>query len=263
LIGGEDAYDTGGSGGYVDTSESFTYDGPGDVTGELQAMSDRESAVLSQGWNADGTRATLGVNLGGTLSSDGSASDGTSDLLNNYTYNFIGEMTAVQQVGQSGGNSVAPKFSAIGYDIGGRMTSVDTYNASSADSGSQVTGLAISYDHESRPTDLTYTAQDSILAGYHYGYDSDGTYRTSIPSATRPTPRTRRAVTRPGRRRPTFTTATSNSASGTAASVAAAAAAIPSLTPIGPTRRQPTAASRTMPTAIATAPAPRSPPATA
>ncbi len=162
----------------TDSSVAMTYSGPGEVTGESQQLSGFYNVVLSQAWNADGTRASLAVNIGGTLESSGTVSGGTPDLLNTYGYDYLGEMTGIEQTGQIDGNTVANKYAAVGY-TDGLMTSVNTYLASSADSGSEVLHEAIAYNGDSQATSLTYTnmaggEDNGLLAGYHYTYYSDG-----------------------------------------------------------------------------------------
>jgi YD repeat-containing protein len=177
MIGGVDSYADpgfGGSGGFsgIDTSDTLAYNNVGQVVGEAQAISGRETVVIAQGWNADNTRASLSAVIGGTLASDGSVSGGTLDLENIYTYDARQRMIGIEQTGAFSGGAT-PKFAALGYDDANQVTTIDTYNAGDADSENQVMDLAVTYDHASRPASLTYTSSSGILAAYAYGYDSD------------------------------------------------------------------------------------------
>ncbi len=181
MTGGSESY-SGGGGTYADpglgtnSGVALTYNGPGEVTGESQGLAGRASVILSQTWNNDGTRNTLAVNIGGTLNSDGTASDAWwSDLLNTYGYDKIGEMTSIAQTSQTGFDNVTAKYVALGYDNGGDLTSVDSYLAGSDTSADKVYDLAIAYNHNSQVTSLAYAAGtgSTILAAYAYSYDPD------------------------------------------------------------------------------------------
>jgi YD repeat-containing protein len=155
----------GGTPMYVDRFASYNL--PGNVSGETQQIDGRATVVVSQSWNFDGTRASLSVNIGGTLNADGTASGGTPDFQNAFGHDKLGRMTSVAQTG----DSVAPKYASIGYDLDGQLTSVDTYAADSgADPNYQVMHEAIAYDADLQPIDLRYTTVSGggILAGYHY-----------------------------------------------------------------------------------------------
>ena len=127
MLSGSETYVSGGT----DSSVTMTYSGPGQVTGEQQSLSGLDNVVLSQTWNADGTRASLAVNIGGSLDSDGSVSGGSADLLNTYGYDYLGEMTSIAQTSQEGYSNVTDKYAAMGYS-GGELVAVNTYLAASA-----------------------------------------------------------------------------------------------------------------------------------
>ncbi len=174
MTGGSETYaDISGGGSYgVNSSLALVYNLAGNETGETQSMAGRANVVLSEGYDYNGNRTSLGVSIGGT-----------GDLQNNYTYDHLQEMTGIEQTGQDptdfsgGANTVAPKYAALEYNAAGLVTSVNTYAATSADSDYQVMHEAIAYNGDSQVTDLTYTANSAgsaLLAGYHYGYDYDG-----------------------------------------------------------------------------------------
>ena len=81
-------------------------------------------------------------------------------------------MTRVQQSGQSGGNSVAPKRVDFAYDIAGRFDTITRY-ANLA--GTQlVAQTGYTYDDASRLTALTHSKGQTTLAGYTWAYDTKG-----------------------------------------------------------------------------------------
>ena len=165
MLSGSESY---ASGDGTNSSVALTYSGPGNVTGESQNMDGRYSVVLSNGWNADGTRASLAVSI-----------NGSPDLLNTYGYDKLANMTSIAQTSQGDLTNVTSKYVAMGYDNGGDLTSVDSYLAGSAEdagSGTQVMHEAIAYNHTLQVTDLGYQANSAtgtLLAGYHYVYDAD------------------------------------------------------------------------------------------
>ena len=201
-LGGNDSYASGGSGG-KNTSLALTYDGPGNVTGEAQMLYGRENAVLSQTWNADGTRASLILELGRVLNSDGTVSGGGTDLRNQYAYDYRMEMTGIEQDnggGSSGGASY--KFVALAYNQDGLTTSVDTYNAATANRDYQVSHEAISYNHDAQPTDLLYLGGTGGAAASWPATTTittpTATSATSGRTATLPTRPTAPRASRPG-----------------------------------------------------------------
>ena len=164
-------------------SVTMTYSGPGQVTGEQQSLSGLDNVVLSQTWNADGTRASLAVNIGGSLDSDGTVSGGSADLLNTYGYDYLGEMTSIAQTSQEGYSNVTDKYAAMGYS-GGELVAVNTYLAASDESSYEVMREVIAYNGDSQVANLSYTdwaggeSGGGMLAGYHYAYDPDGQVET-------------------------------------------------------------------------------------
>jgi RHS repeat-associated protein len=160
-----DGSDTFGSGGGTNTNVALAYDSLGNLTGDVQSIDSRADAAVSSTWNSDGTRSGLGLTIGTT-----------ADLANAYTYDYLQRLMSIAQTGVTGGNTVANKFVTIGYNAAGLTTSIDTYLAASADSGSQVMDEAIAYDNVSRITGLTYTSSrtSATLAAYQYAFDTDG-----------------------------------------------------------------------------------------
>ena len=158
---------------------TYQYDGTGNVTGEniqLGGLDAAHKVVLTSTYDFNDNRTSLSANIGGKLSNDGTVSGGTPDFLNTYGYDNLGNLTSISQTGQ-GGNSVAPKYVALGYDADSRLLSVHCYsagNSSDANPGDEVVAAAYTYNHHSQVTGITYTAQSGTLAAYYYSYDYDG-----------------------------------------------------------------------------------------
>jgi len=98
--------------------------------------------------------------------------DGTDDLINNYSYDYLNRMTQVTQAGQSGGNSVAEKRVDFTYDAEdkGLLTGLSRY----ADTAGTELVASSSYDYDAvdRLTSLTHTDSGSnTLAGYTWTFD--------------------------------------------------------------------------------------------
>ena len=142
----------------------------------VQLGSVSQSVVLRSAYDYNGNRTNLSADIGGTMNSDGTASGGTADFLNTYYYDALGEMTSITQSGQTGGNDVAPKYVHLSYDADSRVSEIDRYATDSAETASPSNLVVTStntYDNDAHLTDLSYTAQSSTLAAYHWSYDND------------------------------------------------------------------------------------------
>jgi len=154
---------------------NYQYNSAGFVTGKTVQLAGTPQILLGSKYDYDANRTSLAVNIGGTANYDGNGnftgfSNGTADFINTYGYDFLANMTSIVQAGQ-GGNSVAAKSVALGYDADSRLTSTNLYN--STDTSVPVAASSYTYDHASRLTDLSYTAQGSTLAAYHWTYNND------------------------------------------------------------------------------------------
>ena len=156
------------------SSYAYQYDDVGNVTGQvMQFTGVAPDVVLTAGYDFNGDRTSLSANIGGTLQSDGTVSGGTPDLVNQYHYDALGNMTSVTQSGQWNGNGVTAKEAAFGYDADSRLTSVTLYQGSNQ--SNEVACGTYTYNHDSQLTDLNYVdASQSALAGYHWDYDAAG-----------------------------------------------------------------------------------------
>ena len=159
------------------------YDGVGNLDaqaitiGGLNVAGPASDVVLSSTYDYNGDRLSLAATLGGEIAS-GSVVDGTPDFINNYSYDALGDMTDVTQQtqtdlqpGQTAVNTVAAKNAVLSYDGESRLAGVSLY--ASVDTSVPVASSACTYNDDSRLTDLSYTAQSSTLAAYHWSYDSD------------------------------------------------------------------------------------------
>ncbi len=157
-------------------SYSYVY-GPEGVVGEnIQLGGVSQNVILSSAYDFNGNRTSLSANIGGTMNVDGTASGGTPDFLNTYTYDALGDMTGITQTGQTDGNGVTAKNFVLSYDSDRRLTGVNAYQSDST--SDQVYSAAYSYDADSDLTDLTYTTgpdeEGTVLAAYHRDYGNSG-----------------------------------------------------------------------------------------
>jgi RHS repeat-associated protein len=117
--------------------------------------------VLTQAFDAAGNRTSLAAQIGNT-----------ADFLSACTYDDLGRMTRVEQSGQTGGNSVAPKRVDFAYDAASRFDTITRY-ANLA--GTQLVAQTdYTYDDASRLTALTHSKGQTTLAGYSWSYDDKG-----------------------------------------------------------------------------------------
>ena len=148
---------------------TYQYDTVGnmtDVTARLGSVASGEPIQLASGYDYNGNRTSLTATIGDT-----------PDFANTYVYDALGNMTNITQSEQSiyGANSVAYKQVELGYDYDSRLTSVDSYSRTDpADPYTlyQAVAASYTYDNDARLTDLSYTAQSSTLAAYHWSYDN-------------------------------------------------------------------------------------------
>ncbi len=98
---------------------------------------------------------------------------GTADFLNTYTYDALDRLTRVDQVGQSGGNSVAEKRVDLAYNAIGQFTSIARYKDTDGGTTNEVATSAYTYDTLGRLTGLAYTkGGNNLFTPYSWTYDS-------------------------------------------------------------------------------------------
>jgi len=144
-------------------SYTFTYDNLGrntSTTHDLAVLG--FDVIIDEAYDALGRRESLAAEI-----------NGTDDLINTYSYDYLNRMTQVTQSGQTGGNSVAEKRVDFTYDAEdkGLFTGIHRY-ADTA--GTQlVASTAYNYDSADQLTSLTHAdSASSTLAGYTWTYDS-------------------------------------------------------------------------------------------
>jgi len=117
--------------------------------------------VIDEAYDALGRRTSLAAEV-----------DGTDDLINSYSYDYLNRMTQVTQAGQSGGNVVAEKRVDFTYDAQDKhqFTAINRYaDLAGLD---RVAHSQYTYDDADRLTSLTHEDGSSTqLSGYTYSYD--------------------------------------------------------------------------------------------
>ncbi len=125
------------------TDETYTYDNNG--TSGVPRM------MLSSVYDVASNR----TNLSATIVD-------TNDFANDDTYDALHRLTRVDQIGQTGGNSVAEKRVGLGYNVLGQFTSIARYKDTDGGTTNEVASAAYSYGTLGRLTGLAY----SQTAGY-------------------------------------------------------------------------------------------------
>jgi RHS repeat-associated protein len=146
----------------ITNTMNYTYDGVDDVTSDQVVAT--QTGTVSYGFDADSRKTSTTVS--------GSGSPQTY----NYSYDPDSELTGI-----TGG----PAAVTIGYDSNGRRTSLTV---------GSVTTSYVPYDHDSRPTNLSYTAGGNSLGQLTYTYDNDSRVTAeggnlasiNLPSAANP-----------------------------------------------------------------------------
>jgi RHS repeat-associated protein len=160
---------------YVDYA--YTYDSIGRLaTVTSTGPAGTATVVLTAGYDGDGNRTSLSA----AIEAPG-ASSFTPDFQNTYSYDALNEMLEVAQSAQSGGNAVAAKSAAFGYDSDGELTAVSRFQdaaphtAVATDTTDLVARAAYGYDGDGRLTSLTYslpTGSTSTAPAYVWAYDA-------------------------------------------------------------------------------------------
>ena len=159
------AYDAAGqltSASDPDSSYGITYDHLGRVTQvDNNGTSGVPRVILDSVYDAAGNRASLAATVAGT-----------ADFLNEYTHDALHRLTRVDQVGQTGGNSVAEKRVDLAYNAINEFTSIARYQDTDGGSTHEVATSAYSYDDLGRLTDLAYTkGGNNLFTAYSWSYD--------------------------------------------------------------------------------------------
>jgi len=143
-------------------SYAYTYDGVGRATSIAASITGLTPTVtLAQSYNTLGHRSQLAATIGTT-----------ADFINSYSYDSLGRMSSVAQLGATGGNAVAEKRVDFVYDNGDQFSSITRYNNTA---GTQtVASSNYTFDNTGRLTALTHAKGGNTLAGYTWTFDAAG-----------------------------------------------------------------------------------------
>jgi len=146
-----------------DAVYSYTYWDDGRVKAiGVQSINGSPHVGLFNYYDLEGRRTALTVYL---------LPAGQADLVNEYSYDNLGDMTRVKQHG-NGGASVAPKRADFAWNLAGEMTSIQRY----ADVAGTlwVGGTSMSYDSGGRMTNMTQSAALGDDRESWWSYDEKG-----------------------------------------------------------------------------------------
>jgi RHS repeat-associated protein len=117
--------------------------------------------VLTSAWDANGNRTSLSATI-----------DSTDDFENSYSYDLLNRLTRVDQIGVSGGNTVAEKRVDFTYNVDGRFSTIARYNDTAGGSGDEIATSTYSYDSLGRLTGLDYEqGSTDLFTPYSWSYD--------------------------------------------------------------------------------------------
>ncbi|HUY33461.1 MAG TPA: hypothetical protein VMV69_11990, partial [Pirellulales bacterium] len=97
---------------------------------------------------------------------------GVADFLNSYTYDALRQLTQETQMGQTGGNGVAPKGIGYSYNLDSQFTQVLRFDPTTASPHPDIALGSYSYDAGNRLTSLDYTHFGNAVDGYTLAYDA-------------------------------------------------------------------------------------------
>jgi len=97
---------------------------------------------------------------------------GVADFLNAYTYDALRQLTQETQMGQTGGNGVAPKGIGYSFNLDGQFTQVLRFDPTTASPHPDIALGSYSYDAGNRLTSLDYTHLGNAIDGYTLAYDA-------------------------------------------------------------------------------------------
>ncbi|MHB8974460.1 MAG: RHS repeat-associated core domain-containing protein [Pirellulaceae bacterium] len=146
-----------------DSSYAISYDNLGRVvTVDNNGTSGVPRVVLTSVYDAAGNRGSLSATVAGT-----------ADFLNTYTHDALDRLTRVDQIGQTGGNSVAEKRVDLAYNAIDKFTSIARYKDTDGGTTHEVATAGYGYDSLGRLTSLAYTkGGTNLFTPYSWTYDS-------------------------------------------------------------------------------------------
>lgn len=143
---------------------SFAYDGLGQATTITEELANLAAVTLNQTFDVAGERTKLETLIGTK-----------KDLINDYTFDFLGRLTSVSQHEATGSssvkNSVAPKRVDLTYNALSQFSTIQRFQDLA---GTQlVTTGTFGYDNDARLTSLVHTgASSNTLASYGWTFDA-------------------------------------------------------------------------------------------
>jgi len=146
-----------------DSTSAHTYDNLGRVTVVNNSGTPGvPNVVLTAGHDALSHRTSLSATVAGV-----------ADFLNTYSFDALGHMTRVDQMGQSGGNSVAEKRVDFAYNRVGQFTQIARFNDTDGASSHEVATSVYTRDDLGRLTGLAYQKGGiNLFTPYSWSYDA-------------------------------------------------------------------------------------------
>ncbi|MFO0903211.1 MAG: RHS repeat-associated core domain-containing protein [Pirellulales bacterium] len=143
-----------------DSAYAYTYDALGRVTEvDNDGTPDAPHVVLAMTYDAASRRSGLSATI-----------DATADFANTYSYDNLGRLTRVDQLGQTGGNSVAAKRVDFTYNALGEFATI-TRQTKPSSTWNEVATSTYTYDTLNRLTALDHTQGATDLNNYTWTYD--------------------------------------------------------------------------------------------
>jgi len=144
------------------SSYAFTYDNLMRVTSvDNSGTPNIPHVVLASEYDAMNNRTQLTATVAGV-----------ADFLNSYTYDALRQLTQETQMGQTGGNGVAPKGIGYSYNLDSQFTQVLRFDPTTASPHPDIALGSYSYDAGNRLTSLDYTHLGNAIDGYTLAYDA-------------------------------------------------------------------------------------------
>lgn len=117
--------------------------------------------ILTSGYDSNGNRTSLSATI-----------DGTDDFLNSYTYDALNRVTRIDQIGVTGGNTVAEKRVDFAYKVDSRYDTITRYNDTAGGSSDEIATATYTYDALGRLTGLDYEQGGTdLFTPYSWTYD--------------------------------------------------------------------------------------------
>jgi len=119
------------------------------------------NVVLASQFDVLGNRTSLSATIAGT-----------KDFFNSFGYDALSQLLSVTQMGQSGGNAVAPKGIGFAYNLDGQFTGALRFDPTTASPHPDIALGTFSYDAQGRLASLAYTHAGNPIDTFGYQYDT-------------------------------------------------------------------------------------------